>query len=189
MRKALLLFSLCCLALSGKCFAQITEPETKAFPELYRNSIYLEIGGNGGLLTLNYERLIPIAAPHNTLALRVGGLFAPNGNQQVGFGYEFYLPLEGSVLMGKRAVKFELGLGTTIYGYGSQRENMWGQSETFHYFEAISVLRVGGRWQKPGKNWFVRVGFTPVLQENFTVIPYPFSPWAGISVGYNFGVK
>jgi len=186
MKNAFLLFCLFCIAFSGRSFAQISAPETGAVPDLYRNSIYLEIGGNGGLLTLNYERLIPLAAPHKMLALRVGGLFVPSGSRQTGYDYEFYLPLEVSVLMGKRAVKLELGLGTTIFGNGGSYLNNGQQLESYHRLEALSVLRVGGRWQKPGKNWFVRVGFTPVLQENYTVIPYPFSPWAGISVGYNF---
>jgi hypothetical protein len=160
---------------------------TETAPELYRNSFYVELGGNAMALSLNYERLIPFAKPGNTLALRIGGIVGPNGRFGPNMGYEFYLPLEASVFMGKRAVKLELGLGTTIWGYGRRDFNTFGQPENYNYLEAVPVLRIGGRWQKPGEHWFVRVGFTPFLQENYTVIKYPFSPWAGISVGYNFG--
>ena len=187
MIKTFLLFCLFCIAFSERGGAQTTQPGMEGVPDLYRNSLYLEIGGNGGLLSLNYERLVPFAKPGNTLALRVGGIFIPNGNQQRGFGYEFYLPLEASVLMGKRAVKLELGMGTTIWGYDSRRFNDLGEFEPYTYVEAVPFLRVGGRWQQPGKHWFVRVGFTPILQEHYTVIKYPFSPLAGISVGHNFG--
>ena len=187
MRKAVLLFGLLCLTFSGKSFGQIAGPAAQVIPELYRNSIYLEIGGNGGVGSLNYERLVPFAKPGNMLALRIGTIFAPYGRPGPDFGYEFYLPLEASMLLGKRAVKLELGLGTTIWGYGGRRSDSFGPAERYSYLEAVPVFRVGGRWQQPGKHWFMRVGFTPILQENYTVIPYPFSPWAGISVGYNLG--
>lgn len=189
MRKARLLFCLAGLVFSGKAFAQQRELAPQATPGLYRNSVYLEIGGNAGVGSLNYERLIPMARPANTLVLRAGGMLAAFGNRQAGFNYEFYLPLEASVLLGKRAVKLELGLGATIWGRDSHRFNAWGEWERYPYLEAVPVLRVGGRWQPPGKHWFMRVGFTPILTEMYTVIPYPFSPWAGISVGYNFGNK
>ena len=182
-----LLFCLFLLAFPKDSFAQNFQPETAVAPGLYRNSVYLEIGGNAGGLSLNYERLVPFANINNYLALRVGGIFVPYGRVGRNLGYEFYLPLEASVLLGRRAVKLELGLGTTIGGYGGTRLNIWGQTEHYNQMEAVSVLRIGGRWQKPGKHWFVRVGFTPFLQEMYTVIEYPFSPWAGISVGYNFG--
>jgi hypothetical protein len=80
-----------------------------------------------------------------------------------------------------------LGLGTTLNGYFNSELNNAGGRITFGRTELVPVARVGGRWQKPGKHWFVRVAFTPFLKEYYTAIRFPFSPWAGISVGYNFG--
>jgi len=188
MIKTFLLFFLFCIAFSERSGAQTIQPGMEAMPDLYRNSLYLEIGGNGGdAPSLNYERLIPLAAPNKTLALRIGGFYAVNGNFREDYNYELRVPLEASILMGKRAVKLELGFGITFDRYYRSNLDSLGERGRYSTNEFAPLLRIGGRWQQPGKHWFVRVGFTPVLQENYTVIPYPFSPWAGISVGYNFG--
>ena len=49
-------------------------------------------------------------------------------------------------------------------------------------------MPAGMAWKAPAGTWTImRFGFTPFLAEYYTDIPVPFSPWAGISVGYNFG--
>lgn len=182
------LFCLFLIAFSKESFAQNFQPEAIEVPELYRNSVYLELAGNGGdAPTLNYERLIPLAATNKTLALRIGGIYAVNGNFREDYNYELRVPLEASILMGKRAVKLELGLGITFDRYFRSNLDSLGERGSYSANEFAPLLRIGGRWQKPGKHWFVRAGFTPILREYYTVIKYPFSPWAGISVGYNFG--
>jgi hypothetical protein len=98
-----LLFCLFALLLSKSGFAQVAE--ITPLPQLYRNSVYLELAGNAGVLSLNYERLIPVANSRKTLALRAGGIMAPYGNRRDRFGFEFAIPVEASMLMGKRAVK------------------------------------------------------------------------------------
>ena len=189
MRNTILLFCLLSIAFSGKVMAQNEMPETGNMPDFYRNSVYLELGGNAALTSINYERLIPFAVPGKTLALRAGTFLAPYGLKRNNFSYELFLPVEASVLMGKRAVKFEFGFGTTLHSYFDTYINAEGERIHYSRNDFLPVFRVGGRWQVPGKNWFVKVAATPFLKANFFGIDFPVMPWAGISVGYNFGRK
>ena len=188
MQKVVLLFCLIQIAFSGRILAQVPVFNSEPQPILYRNSIYIELAGNAGAApSLNYERLIPFTASNKTLVLRVGGIYAVNGNLREDYNYELLVPLEASVLLGQKAVKLELGFGITLDRYFWSNVDTLGERINHSTNEFVPLLRIGGRWQKPGKHWFVRVGFTPILQEHYTAIKFPFSPWAGISVGYNFG--
>src|SRR5688572_11215631 len=115
MRKSGLLIGLIFLVFSSTIYAQT--PEEKPVPEtgLYRNSVFIELAGNAAVLSLNYERLFPLAVPGKTLVLRAGTLLLPYGLKRNNFSYELFLPLEASVLMGRRAVKFEFGFGITLH--------------------------------------------------------------------------
>jgi hypothetical protein len=189
MRKLGLLFGVFLLTFSSAIYAQV--PEEKPVPEsgLYRNSVFIELAGNAAVLSFNYERLIRFATPGKTLVLRAGTFLAPYGIKRNNFSYELFLPLEASVLMGKRAVKFEFGFGATLHRHFGTYINT--ESERIHYSrnEVFPIMRIGGRWQKPGKHWFVKVAATTFLTGNYFGMDLPVSPWAGISVGYNFGGK
>src|SRR6476620_10684294 len=125
MKKLWLLFFLFLLAFSESAYAQT--PEGKLLPEsgLYRNSVFIELAGNAGALSLNYERLVPLAAPGKTLVLRAGTFLAPNRIGHNNYSYELVLPFEASMLMGKRNVKFELGFGVTFDRYYSSYVNAY----------------------------------------------------------------
>ena len=187
MKKPNLLFCLFLLAFSGNVFAQSAEENLLPESDLYSNSVFIEFAGNAALVSLNYERLFPLADPGKTLVLRAGTFLAPYSIKQNDISYELFLPLEASVLMGKRAVRFEFGYGATLYRYFNSSVNANGERIYYGRNDFLLVMRVGGRWQVPGKHWFVKVAATPFLKENFTGIDFLISPWAGISVGYNFG--
>src|SRR5688572_22289626 len=115
MIKTFLLFCLFLLAFSGNVFAQSAEENSLPVSDLYRNSVFIELAGNAALVSLNYERLFPLADPGKKLVLRAGTFFAPYSIRPNDISYELFLPLEASLLLGKRAVKFEFGYGSTLY--------------------------------------------------------------------------
>src|SRR5688572_2995943 len=103
MRKLYLLFCLFLLAVSGKSWAQ-----NKSGPEadfvFYRNSVYAELGGNGVVGSINYERLIYLPTADATMAMRAGGIFIPEGLDGGKLKYEMIIPVEVSFIRGKKPV-------------------------------------------------------------------------------------
>ena len=170
--KYLLLFCLFLLTFSQKGFAQSSG----------YNSVYLELGGNGIIGSLNYERLIPVG-DYFAFAGRVGGLYLPDRNEN--YGYMF--PAEVSMLLGKNALKFEAGFGYTYFNY-IDREH--GETDDFSNPEKnlIPVLRLGTRRQIGQSPFFLRSAFTFLFIESVTLGKFPI-PWLGFSAGYSFGKK
>jgi hypothetical protein len=150
----------------------------------------VELLGNGVLPTVNYERLVWAPALNSSIAIRLGGLFIPEGNPDGRFEYEMVVPFEISAIQGKRNVKFELGVGLTYYGNSDTYSLYGGDLETDKYYLVIPVLRIGGRWQPSDKPYFIRLGFTPLFfGENSPDYNLPVYPFGGISFGYSFGKK
>jgi len=186
--KPFLLFALFFLAFSGTSAAQNASADSAISFRPYRNSIYIELGGNAVFGSVNYERLFPYAAaPGTTLALRVGGFFHP-GNNDSGVKNILIIPLESSAFWGRRAVKPELGFGLTYLQSYSVQDDL--HEEGYKYTEFLPVFRFGLRYEKPGKPYVARLALTPlviaVLEDPGTYMP-PVLPWLGLSVGYHFG--
>lgn len=132
-----------------------------------RKSVYLEVGGSGGLGSLNYEKIF--YTKNNTdFSWRAGLSFAPIDKNN-GTGIVF--PLMVNALLGKNAHKLELGLGQgiTITTRGS--------------FFAVTTAAVGYRFQPVDKRLFYRVTYTPLISY---LVDFQVQQWAGISIGYSF---
>lgn len=137
------------------------------------NSIYIEAGGNGDGISLNYDRIIYQQLNFRS-ALRTG----------IGTNFFFLdsepspypiVPVEIAALIGPRISYLELGLGYT------KRFTSEPDLEKELYFG-----RIGLRYQKPRSGLLVRLGFTPYLTKNRDkktdkVIMSRF----GVSVGYS----
>src|SRR3954471_23163374 len=104
MRKVALLFGMFWIAFCSRSFSQniAADPAVAAIP--YHNSVYAELGGNGLVGSVNYERLIPVSDNLN-VAARIGGFYLPDGKKN--YGYMF--PAELSLVLGRNARKFEAG--------------------------------------------------------------------------------
>ena len=191
MKKSFLLSCLFWLAFYGKVWAQV-EPDSIINPNSYRNSVYAELGGNGVAGSVNYERLIYLAASDATMALRIGGIFIPEGYDGGKLKYEMLVPFEVSFFRGSKAVKFEMGFGVTYYRYRYLYAGYYGTNEPEKEDIFIPVCRIGGRWQLPQKPYFIRLAFTPIMvivaPVNFEFV-LPGVPWAGLSFGYSFGKR
>lgn len=131
------------------------------------NSIYLELGGNGGLYSFNYDRVF-FGKDVLHIGGRVGVSILPHGDSQ---SRMLIFPLtEVNLLCGKNNSFLELGLGYTI-------------EATKHTSQSsASFVRFGYRFQrkKRGNGFMFRIAALPLLLEgevNF---------WAGVSLGYSF---
>ncbi|MDO6390198.1 hypothetical protein Q4E40_08675 [Pontibacter sp. BT731] len=140
-----------------------------------RNAVYAELGGNGDLLSANYDRIVYQKSMVKA-AFRIG--IASNqffSAEEPGF-YPV-VPVEALGMIGRFQKHFEFGLGYTrrFTNEPDLLRNM--------YFS-----RIGFRYQNPTGGLVVRVGFTPFLStESNTKSPGPaFVPRFGFSVGRSF---
>lgn len=145
--------------------------------EFAKNAVYLELAGNGGAYSLNYER-----AFSPKLLLRVG--FASWSVTQ-DFGGEISrttIPVMLNSLFGSGNHKIEGGLGVML---GSEKHT--GNEVVPKSKENIFALTgtAGYRYQKPSGGIIFRAGLTPFL--NIGDSEYPdFNFSAGGSIGYAF---
>lgn len=162
---------------------------------LKKNAIYLELGGNGSGISLNYERML-FQKNKIHIGLRIGGglwiwnlyngIESPSG----------MLPLaELNLLMGKGSEFFETGIGYTLnptpYKYYEKISyDIW---EAYLYYEHMLFLRFGYRYQN--KSGFIfRGAATPaiIFYHDQYVTPedngkrISISPWIGFTIGQSF---
>jgi hypothetical protein len=125
-----------------------------------RSSVFLEIGGNATVYSINYDYLV-IAKKHFKTALTIG-LSGYKGSPYP----DIELSPQLNLLFGGK-VCAEIGVGYT-------------KSLTFQ--NGYAVLRLGFRNQRPDGGIFWRFAFTPLLQPFGEALP--FWPWLGLSIGY-----
>lgn len=126
----------------------------------YKNSIYLEAGGNAYLYSINYEISFDVSTKLK-LAARIGfGTLLKNE--------PYIIPLEVTALMGKQNHFFEFGTGYTFTDGG------------------FLTFRVGYRFER--KRSLLRAGllYFPFFPTDDTITDIP---WAGLSYGYRFTFK
>ena len=141
---------------------------------------FIELGGNGGLYSLNLDRIY-----YYKEKLKISGRigFAPHFN---GIYFEQIYVLENNFILFKNPHHLELGLGASIQRRYNERPN-----ELDNYFWETLVFgtgRVGYRYQKQDDGFFLRAALTPVVTSNDALGFHPgyFQFWAGVSVGVSF---
>lgn len=132
------------------------------------NCAFLELGGNGGIFSINYEtNLEKIQKSRIKFLYRTGLSFYP-GDQNT--GTTFVLPQSFNMLIGETHY-LELGVGESF------------TFTTRAAFFMRAVLNVGYRFMSPEKRIFYRVTYTPFISHFWDV---QMSQWAGASIGYQF---
>lgn len=135
-----------------------------------KRSVFIEIGGNGGLGSINYES--PFLLKDNcALTWRAGLSFAPIDKNN---GTAIVFPLMVNSIIGSNAHKLELGVGQglSITTKGSAY--------------ILGTALIGYRYQPKNKNIFYRIGYTPLISY---LVDFQWQNWAGISIGYSFKPK
>jgi hypothetical protein len=177
MRRKSLFFLVAFLATGSACLAQ-----DSAAPVSRSNALFLELLGNGGVYSVNYERMW-----NDHLGLRIGyGIWnspilfegtAPDQYQTV--------PVSVSYLLGSGERKLEFGGGVTL-GRGTFDRDQYDRRD--FSFRSLTAI-VGYRSHPPGRGYLFRAGVTPFYSFDDGDEAYPdpgFTLSAGVSFGYRF---
>ncbi|WP_316782765.1 hypothetical protein [Pedobacter frigiditerrae] len=163
--------------------------------EIKKNSIYVELGGNTVLYSVNYDRIIPLSTRFK-LAPRVGFEYIPRSLKNFPTYGNWSFPLELNVLYGKNKESksfLEAGFGLSMFNIVSkykQKDN--GELiDTEVKAAKITMLRFGFRHQKPTGGFMYRAGLLVRLsQDEFSKQRVGddlfFVIWPGASLGYSF---
>jgi hypothetical protein len=137
-----------------------------------RNTIYIELGGQSLIGSLNYDRLFRVNKKVKTSFSAGFGTF---GDYTKGGYDEYYsLPLSYNFLFGKKNSHLELGIGIVIFAEAYLEDYSYDikyptyiQGNDF-YTNQIDIAtyitpKIGYRFQKPKGGFFFKVAFTPLL--------------------------
>jgi len=159
-----------------------------------KNSVYVELGGNAGLYSLNYGRIF-----HQHKRLKISGSAGlsyfrqSSGARSIGISdyWTPVLPIEISAFWGKSRHHLEVGTGMTFYSSRMLIYNPDYPPTNFQediLLEAILFFRLGYRYQKPEGGFFFRVGYMPGfnldLSSRYQARFFPL--FGGISLGKSF---
>lgn len=139
--------------------------------EAPKNSTYLELGGNAGVYSLNYERHIT-----EDMGVRVGV-----GSLWAGKYAGFAVPVMANKYWGNPDSnhKFETGLGTTIFT-GLDREKSFDLKKTGKNSALTGTATVGYKYMPKASGMTFKAAFTPIFNSE------GFLPMVGVSVGHTF---
>jgi hypothetical protein len=152
-----------------------------------KNSIYVELGGNGALYSLNYERFFIDDA-----AVRIGAMFMSVSATASGGGTTasasaswFAAPLMFSYLgVGSPNHKLELGGGAVMMYFSGSGTSSFATNISASGFVIAPTATVGYRYVPTDGGFNFKAGFTPFLIA--AAGQTHFYPWAGIAAGYGF---
>lgn len=141
--------------------------------EFARNSIFVELGGNGILYSFNYDRKFT-----NHVSGRIGGMFATlkdeNSDERIGL---LLVPTMVNYLIGSGSSRIELGLGL-LWGYANGELDDVGSFSGFGLGGATSTI--GYRLQPVDGGFNFRVALTPFVTSD------GFQLWGGLGFGFGF---
>ncbi len=128
-------------------------------PREVKNAVFGEIFTNGGLYSLNYDRIL-FRKKGWGMTVRSGIFFWPKGQNTL----EGSVVIEPNVLIGKEKYFFETGLGYTRFNMYEKNTNnergVYRQSDSENYVSVRMGLRIQDR-NRDGL--FFRAGVTPII--------------------------
>ena len=137
-----------------------------------KNQLYLELGGNGLVYSINYERLLS-----ENFTLRGG--FGITPGLIFAEGTFIHIPITASYLIGSKSSKFETGLGATYFaGTDIKVFGLDTGDQSLIFLTGI----IGYRYTSPG-GFVFRILFTPLYNSETEpeILPY-----FGLSLGFAF---
>ena len=164
--------------LSFEAHAQEALSKRKSSGDFARNSIFLELGGNGLIYSLNYDHKF-----FDHASARIGGMYlggsADDPNSIDGRVSVFFVPITANYLVGNGNSRLEIGGGLVIAG-GSVDATIDNETIDDVGSGAAFTGTIGYRLQPRDGGFLFRVGFTPLIASGV------FVPWAGLSLGATF---
>jgi hypothetical protein len=154
-----------------------------------RHHVFLEIGGNGLLYSLNYEYRFTKA-----LLIRAGGSYlylqekATDKHQHIAS-----VPITMSYLLNLYRQKhyIEVGAGVMLFLSSGTMSSYKAKTDFFPNLTTI----IGYRYQPISKHWSCKVAFTPYYGmsslinsegQAFNILGNRLQLWGGVGVGYQF---
>ncbi len=161
------------VAVATPAYGQDTAPPAR------NNSFYVELLGNGGLYSVNYERaLTPAVRVRAGAAAWTAESFWSDAKTRFRT-----FPMMLQILPGGGAHQLEAGIGVLLGQRGRERDV--GASGGF-----VSLIGlIGYRYEPPRGRFVFRAGFTPFYGFDDPSVAYPdkgFMPSIGISIGARF---
>lgn len=177
-----LLLALCLVLFAVPALAQNTVPPVTA-----KNTVFVEFLGNGGVYSLNYDRIFFQRDRFKT-SFRVGASLMPHKSYVAeNYFFSMTLPVEINGMWGSNRHHFEAGLGYTPFYWSRQNTaNMPGVREN-RRFSNMLISRIGYRYQRPEGGLFFRAALMP----NYYAAPgarVTYFSWigGGLSLGKSF---
>jgi hypothetical protein len=148
-----------------------------------RNVLYVELLGNGGLYSLNYERFvtddIDLRLGFDYLSLSLAG-FDSNGNKATGSATVLFIPLMFNYFgVGGQNHKLELGAGP-LFLYASAEASGVGEQVNGSGVAIGGTATIGYRYVPRDGGFNFKVGFTPIFGAG------GFLPFGGLGLGAVF---
>ncbi|MBS4014309.1 MAG: hypothetical protein KGZ97_11215 [Bacteroidetes bacterium] len=171
MRKKFFIFLISIMVSAANTYAMSENSDLpKAESDYKKNSAYLELGGNGILYSIGYDRLYKITNYSKlTLGSGLTYIFSEYYNR-----HRLWASPQINYLIGEK--KFlEVGIGLTIPVITDNYINMP---------PLIGFYRLGFRYQREDGGLQFRIGLTPICLVSESRLS--IAPWAGISIGWTF---
>lgn len=164
------------ISLFNQTFGQVTKDSTS----ISKNTVYLELLGNGGVYSFNYDRIL-LTKTLFKISGSVGISYIPPSFR---YNHTFTYPLEINLLYGIRN-HFELGIGYTPV-FNLYKEDIFKIYDDYSY----PALRIGYRFQKPNGGFFLRAGLLLYIGKNEFITDYSNygnnRTWISLGFGYTF---
>ena len=144
-----------------------------AFSQSKPNSLYIELLGNGGLYSVNYDRLFT-----ENLGGRIGVMYLSS----LDFIFSsvdnlLLVPITLNYFVGNNH-KLELGGGVVIVS--ADKIGSFGINTRSGGTAIGGTATIGYRYQKSDGGFLFRIGFTPIFSDT------DFVPSGGLSLGFSF---
>lgn len=162
---SLLCFSVVFFCLSVNATAQQDSIKIEAMKGIRKNSVYLEIMGNGAVYSINYDRILRLKKG-DVMFLRIGGN-EYHGIKTIGPSYN--LIVAAGIMKGGPRNFFEAELGFT-----------WFSNEP----DRLIVLSTGYRYQ--GRKGLLFRATPMFIVNSEKGDTFGNCPWFGLSLGYSF---
>lgn len=167
MKKILCVITICLVF----ALPSLSQETKEALPVTQAKNLFLELGGNGGLLSLNYD--MRFSKTGKGLGFRAGVGFIPSVDLLfVETPSIVTFPIGLNYLAGKGPHYFESGLGLT---FATAETDYFGDDENMTGF--AFVPNIAYRYQPVSGRFTGRVSFSPFFSSGGSQI------WAGLSVG------
>lgn len=141
-------------------------------------NVFIELGGSGGLGSLNYEQIFKRKIRNHTGWDGDDGISPVRCSFRCGISTTPIDKNNGWVVIFPSMVNL-------IYGKGSHKAELGGgfapSITTKGAFFIKSPLLIGYRYQNSKKKFFYRISYTPLFAW---LVDYQWQHWAGVSIGY-----